>query len=117
MRGLQERLKALQPARLHGMRRGVEKESLRVTPAGLLAMTPHPAALGSALTHERITTDFSEAQLELITGVHASAETEMTAARISLTRCIPSPVVRLRGDWRHSTRQSSRSRDEPSRRR
>ena len=37
-------------------------------------MTPHAAALGSALTHEHITTDFSESQLELITGVHASAE-------------------------------------------
>jgi glutamate--cysteine ligase len=82
MRGLQERLKALQPARLLGMRRGVEKESLRVTPAGRLAMTPHPAALGSALTHEHITTDFSEAQLELITGVNASAE----ACEAELTR-------------------------------
>jgi glutamate--cysteine ligase len=37
-------------------------------------MTPHAPALGSALTHPHITTDFSEAQLELITGVHASAE-------------------------------------------
>jgi len=56
------------------LRRGIEKESLRATPAGALAMTPHPAALGSALTHEHITTDFSESQLELITGVHPSAE-------------------------------------------
>jgi len=74
MRGLQEGLKALSSARLQGMRRGVEKESLRVTAAGELAQTPHPAALGSALTHPNITTDFSEAQLELITGVHPSAE-------------------------------------------
>ncbi len=36
----------------------------------MLADTPHPAALGSALTHPHITTDFSESQLELITGVH-----------------------------------------------
>lgn len=55
------------------LRRGVEKESLRVSPAGRLARTPHPQALGSALTHPRVTTDFSEAQLELITGVHESA--------------------------------------------
>ena len=55
------------------LRRGVEKESLRVTPTGALAPTAHPAALGSALTHPHITTDFSEAQLELITGVHDSA--------------------------------------------
>jgi glutamate--cysteine ligase len=57
-----------------GLRRGVEKESLRATPNGSLALTPHPPALGSALTHPHITTDFSESQLELITGVHASAE-------------------------------------------
>ena len=74
MRGIQERLKALSAARLQGMGRGVEKESLRVTPAGTLARTPHPAGLGSALTHPHVTTDFSEAQLELITGVHANAE-------------------------------------------
>lgn len=50
-----------------GMLRGVEKESLRVGPDGLLAQTPHPKALGSALTHSQITTDFSEALLEFIT--------------------------------------------------
>ncbi|MYB37471.1 MAG: glutamate--cysteine ligase [Gammaproteobacteria bacterium] len=55
------------------LRRGIEKESLRVSPAGRLARTPHPLALGSALTHPHVTTDFSEAQLELITGVHESA--------------------------------------------
>lgn len=46
---------------------GLEKEGLRVTPNGRLATTPHPAALGSALTHPYITTDFSESLLELIT--------------------------------------------------
>jgi len=59
---------------LLGLRRGIEKESLRVAPGGALALTPHAPALGSALTHPHITTDFSESQLELITGVHASAE-------------------------------------------
>ncbi|HWK53532.1 MAG TPA: glutamate--cysteine ligase [Hyphomicrobiales bacterium] len=48
---------------------GIEKESLRVTPEGRLAMTPHPEGLGSALTHANITTDFSEALIELITPV------------------------------------------------
>lgn len=52
---------------LCGMMRGIEKESLRVTEAGHLAQTPHPRALGSALTHSQITTDFSEALLEFIT--------------------------------------------------
>jgi glutamate--cysteine ligase len=41
---------------------------------GSLALTPHPASLGSALTHPHITTDFSESQLELITGVHPDAD-------------------------------------------
>jgi glutamate--cysteine ligase len=60
--------------RLTGIRRGLEKESLRSQADGRLAMTPHPPALGSALTHPHITTDFSESQLELITGVHAGVD-------------------------------------------
>ncbi len=71
---LQQRLAALSPQLLAQVRRGIEKESLRVRPDGRLAMTPHPAALGSPLTHPHITTDFSESQLELITGVHAGVE-------------------------------------------
>ena len=54
--------------------RGVEKESLRVTPGGGLAHTPHLAALGSALTHSSITTDYSEALLEFITPPSSSVE-------------------------------------------
>ena len=54
--------------------RGIEKESLRTQSDGALAMTPHPAGLGSAMTHPHITTDFSEPQLELITGVHVTPE-------------------------------------------
>lgn len=52
--------------------RGIEKESLRVTTEGLLAQTDHPAGLGAALTHPQITTDYSEALLELITPVNSS---------------------------------------------
>ena len=52
---------------LQGGLKGVEKESLRVMPDGQLARTPHPAVLGSALTHENITTDYSEALIELVT--------------------------------------------------
>ncbi len=66
---------------LRGLRRGIEKESLRVTPAGALSQRPHPAALGSPLTHPNITTDFSEAQLELITGVHADIDACMEELR------------------------------------
>ena len=59
---------------LTGIRRGIEKESLRVAPDGNLSGRSHPRELGSTLTHPNITTDFSEAQLELITGVHATPE-------------------------------------------
>ena len=56
-----------QPEILQGGSKGVEKESLRVTPDGRLARTAHPRALGSALTNEHITTDYSEALIELVT--------------------------------------------------
>ncbi len=74
MTDLQKKMGPLTPEQLKGMRRGLEKESLRALPDGKLALTPHPAELGSPLTHPHITTDFSESQLELVTGVHASAE-------------------------------------------
>ena len=65
---------ALAPDKLARVRRGIEKESLRVAADGALALTPHPEGLGSALTHPHITTDFSESQLELITGVHEAVD-------------------------------------------
>src|ERR1700722_7349077 len=70
-RVFERRLAALinggEPRVLQGGRKGVEKESLRVQPDGRLAQTPHPRALGSALTNEHITTDYSEALIELVT--------------------------------------------------
>jgi len=71
---VEQRLRTTPREVLTALRRGIEKESLRVRPDGALATTPHPARLGSALTHPHITTDFSESQLELITGVHTSAQ-------------------------------------------
>jgi glutamate--cysteine ligase len=68
---LQRRLSRLsqggRPDTLRGNLFGLEKEGLRVAAAGTIAATPHPPGLGSALTHPYITTDFSEALLELIT--------------------------------------------------
>ena len=93
MNKIQERLRTLSPAVLKGIRRGIEKESLRVRPEGMLAMTSHPLALGSALTHPHITTDFSESQLELITGVHTGVESCLE----ELTR-IHQVVYRALGD-------------------
>jgi len=70
-RAFERRLSALinsgQPQILQGGRKGVEKESLRVKPDGSLAQTPHPLALGSALTNVHITTDYSESLIELVT--------------------------------------------------
>lgn len=55
-----------------GALKGVEKEALRIDPHGELAQTPHPRALGSALTSRYITTDFSEALLEFVTPAYAT---------------------------------------------
>jgi glutamate--cysteine ligase len=88
---LQERLLALSAARLHGLRRGIEKESLRAQSDATLAATPHPEALGSALANPNITTDFSESQIELVTGVHAGVEAcleEMTQLHQFVYRAI-----------------------------
>jgi glutamate--cysteine ligase len=52
---------------LRGGRKGVEKESLRVSPVGDIVHTRHPEALGAPLTNEHITTDFSESLIELVT--------------------------------------------------
>ncbi len=57
---------------LTGIKRGIEKESLRINPDGRLSTEPHPQGLGSALTHSCITTDYSEALLEFITPVSTS---------------------------------------------
>lgn len=54
---------------LKGITHGIEKESLRVSSQGRIAMSPHPSGLGSPLTHDFITTDFSEALIEFITPV------------------------------------------------
>ena len=63
--------------------RGIEKEGLRVDARAHLAMTPHPTALGSALTHPRITTDYSESLLELITQTHSSVDTLIDELRLT----------------------------------
>ncbi len=52
---------------LKGRKVGLEKESLRVANDGRIAQTSHPKGLGSAMTHPSITTDYSEALLELVT--------------------------------------------------
>ncbi|MCG7533787.1 glutamate--cysteine ligase [Pseudoalteromonas sp. OOF1S-7] len=82
---LQGKLKALAtPAHLHslcGIKRGIEREALRIKPSGEIAKTPHPHGAGHALTHGAITTDFSESLLEFITPVSESPEETLAQLR------------------------------------
>ena len=56
-------------AALKQLQCGIEKEGLRLDQRGRIALTSHPRALGSALIHGSITTDYSEALQEFITPV------------------------------------------------
>lgn len=69
---------AAKPHVLKGMRRGLEKESLRITPDGHLAQSAHHHRFGAALTHPHITTDYSEALIELITPALESIDEALT---------------------------------------
>ncbi len=66
-----KRLTALAQAQfqtsLPNIKHGIEREALRVNPTGGMATTVHPNELGSKLTHDTITTDFSESLMEFIT--------------------------------------------------
>ena len=94
-----ERLLA-RPAVLRQSLRGIEKEGLRVDRAGRLSMQAHPLALGSALTHPRVTTDYSEALLELITGTHTAVDAliaEIDQIHRVVATTMPSELM-----WNHS---------------
>lgn len=65
-------------AHLRKIRRGIERETMRTNTDGYPSSHSHPAALGSALMHASVTTDFSEALLELITEPLDSAQTLMS---------------------------------------
>jgi glutamate--cysteine ligase len=66
-RRLASLINAREPRVLQGGLKGVEKESLRVSLDGYIEQSEHPRELGSTLTHEHITTDYSEALIELVT--------------------------------------------------
>ena len=72
-----QQLSSINPQALTGILHGIERETLRVQQNGKLALTPHPTALGSALTHPWITTDFSESLLEFITPVSDNIDTTL----------------------------------------
>lgn len=65
------------PELFSGRKTGLEKECLRVSASGGISQRDHPEALGRALTHPFITTDFSEALLEMVTPPCASAAKAM----------------------------------------
>ena len=90
----------LHPEILGKSQRGIEKEGLRVDSRGLLSERPHPAALGSALTHPRITTDYSEALLELITGTHSNVDSLM--AELDEVHRIVATTLTDELMWNHS---------------
>lgn len=80
-----------------GIKRGIERETLRVCPDGKLALTPHNAALGSALTHSLITTDFSESLLEFITP--ATDDIDTTLAQLSDIHHFVSKQIGIEQFW------------------
>ena len=53
---------------------GLEREAQRVTDSGDLSLTPHPEVFGDKCRNPRITTDFSESQIEMVTPVFNSVE-------------------------------------------
>ena len=54
--------------------RGIEKENLRSNDCSI-SLEPHPKIYGSSLTNSRITTDFSEALIELVTNPNRDLKT------------------------------------------
>lgn len=65
-------LKELPARELRSGLHGLEKESLRVTASGELALSPHPKSVSDPISDPHITTDFSESQIEFITAPHES---------------------------------------------
>lgn len=63
---------------------GIERESLRINQDNRVAQTPHPEKLGSRSFHPYIQTDYSEAQVELITPIaHSTKEARRLLAAIT----------------------------------
>lgn len=73
---IEQKIQLLKPHAqlLAGNLMGIEKEGLRISRKGGLSQAPHPKALGCALTHPNITTDFSESLLELVTPPLSNAQ-------------------------------------------
>ncbi len=91
--------------------RGVEKESLRVDANGRLSHRPHPRALGAALTHPYLTTDYSESLPEFVTSPQAQ---QLGDVAVPLRpACVRAPAARRRAAVarQHAVRARRGSRD------
>ena len=66
--------------------RGIEKESLRVNGSSI-STSDHPKKFGAALTNPHITTDFSEALLEVITGKRNKIDDSINDLEMVLAFC------------------------------
>lgn len=76
-RRLSQLISNSEPSSFSGRRVGLEKETLRIDANGVIAQSDHPAKLGAALCNSAITTDFSEALLEMVTPPCESASSAM----------------------------------------
>lgn len=74
---------------------GLEKENLRVTKEGNLALSKHPEVFGDKQKNPYITTDFSESQIEMITPVRPSVELAYTCLE-NIHNCV---LERLDGEY------------------
>ena len=75
---------------------GLEREALRMRQDGTIADTDHPVVFGDRTKHPYITTDFAEAQVEMITGVHATLEevhSELAMINQTVLRTIGSELL------------------------
>ena len=87
---------------------GLEREALRVTGTGRMALTPHPFPPD----HPRIVRDFCENQTEINTGVHATAEAaveELKAIDATIRAAIAQQGERL---WTNSNPPPTLAEDE-----
>ena len=87
---------------------GLEREALRVTETGCMALTPHPFPPD----HPRIVRDFCENQTEINTGIHATAEAaveELKAIDATIRAAIAQQGERL---WTNSNPPPTLAEDE-----
>ncbi len=79
---------------------GLEKENVRVTERGNLALTPHPKAFGDREKNPYIKTDFSESQLEMVTPVCNTLE-EVYSFICNLNKVVSLEIIKMESFYGH----------------